>query len=163
MIARGHHGVIVSQPEATHTAEDAAKALGVDVGAITKSLVFLLDGEQVLGRHLEVELGAGESRWLHDVVAALVPDRETGGGLLVGRLVTRELVLGVLKLVGVRLSTQQAAKYVPIAGQALSAALTYGALKYVCEQHIQQCIAVSRQLQLPAPDATPRPARTARH
>lgn len=74
-----------------------------------------------------------------------------GGGLLVGKLVTRELVLTVLRVVGVRLTTQQAAKYLPIAGQAVSAALTYGALKFVCEQHIQQCIAVRRQLQLPAP------------
>jgi uncharacterized protein (DUF697 family) len=77
----------------------------------------------------------------------------TGGGLLVGKLITRELVLKVLKVVGVRLSTQQAAKFVPIAGQALSAALTYGALRYVCEQHIQQCMAVRRQLLLPAPSA----------
>lgn len=74
-----------------------------------------------------------------------------GGGLLVGRVVTQELVLRVLKLVGVRLSTQQLAKYVPLAGQAVSAALTYSALKYVCEQHIRQCMAVARQLQLPAP------------
>jgi uncharacterized protein (DUF697 family) len=77
-----------------------------------------------------------------------------GGGLLVGKVVTRELVLRVLKAVGVRLTTQQAAKYVPIAGQAVSAVLTYGALKYVCEQHIRQCIAVRRQLLLPAPAAT---------
>ena len=76
-----------------------------------------------------------------------------GSGLLVGKLVTRELVLNVLKMVGVRLTTQQVAKYVPIAGQAVSAALTYGALKYVCEQHIQQCIAVRRHLLLPAPTA----------
>lgn len=74
-----------------------------------------------------------------------------GGGLLAGKLITRELVLKALKVVGVRLTTQQAAKYLPIAGQAVSAALTYGALKYVCEQHIQQCIAVRRQLLLPAP------------
>lgn len=73
------------------------------------------------------------------------------GGLLVGRVITRELVLQLLKLVGVRLSTQQAAKYVPLAGQAVSAALTYSALRYVCEQHIRQCMAVARQLQLPAP------------
>lgn len=92
-------------------------------------------------------------------IERLAPDRKlvvykalsTGGGLLVGRLITRELVLKVLKVVGVRLTTQQAAKFVPIAGQALSAALTYGALRYVCEQHIQQCIAVRRQLLLPAP------------
>jgi hypothetical protein len=74
-----------------------------------------------------------------------------GGSLLVGRLVTKELVLTMVRLVGVRLTTQQAAKFVPLAGQAVSAALTFGALKYVCEQHIQQCMAVSRQLQLIEP------------
>ena len=37
-----------------------------------------------------------------------------GSGLLVGKLVTRELVLNVLKMVGVRLTTQQVAKYVPV-------------------------------------------------
>ena len=74
-----------------------------------------------------------------------------GSGLLIGKLVTRELVLKALRVVGVRLTAQQAVKYLPIAGQAVSAALTYGALRYVCEQHILQCIAVRRQLLLPAP------------
>lgn len=73
------------------------------------------------------------------------------GGLVVGKLVTRDLVLRLLKLVGVRLTTQQAAKFVPLAGQAVSAALTYSALRYVCEQHIRQCAEVARQLALPAP------------
>lgn len=94
-------------------------------------------------------------------VERLAPDRRlvvykaisAGGSLLVGRLVTRELVMQVLKLVGVRLTTQQAAKYVPIAGQAVSAMLTFSALKYVCEQHIRQCMAIARQLALPAPAA----------
>jgi uncharacterized protein (DUF697 family) len=77
-----------------------------------------------------------------------------GGGMLIGRLMTKELVIQALKVVGVRLTTQQAAKYVPIAGQAVSAMLTYGALKYVCEQHIQQCLSVATQLlALPAPRA----------
>jgi uncharacterized protein (DUF697 family) len=92
-------------------------------------------------------------------VARLAPDRRlvvfkaitTGGGLLVGRLVTRELVLSMLRMVGLRLSAQQAVKFVPIAGQGLSAVLTYGALKYVCEQHIRQCMAICEQLRLPAP------------
>ena len=74
-----------------------------------------------------------------------------GGGMLIGKIVTRDLVLTMLRLVGVRLTTQQAAKFVPIAGQAVSAALTYSALRYVCEQHIRQCLEVSRQLALPAP------------
>jgi uncharacterized protein (DUF697 family) len=94
-------------------------------------------------------------------VERLAPDRQlvvykaisAGGGMLVGRLVTRELIVKLLKLVGVRLTAQQAAKYVPIAGQAVSALLTFSSLKFVCEQHIQQCVAVSRQLMLPPPAA----------
>ena len=96
-------------------------------------------------------------------IERLAPDRRivvykaisVGGGMLVGKLVTRDLVVMLVKLVGVRLTTQQAAKFVPIAGQALSAALTYSALRYVCEQHIRQCIEVTRQLALPAPDEAP--------
>jgi hypothetical protein len=68
-------------------------------------------------------------------------------------MVTRDLVMRALRLVGVRLTTQQAAKFVPVAGQMVSAALTYSALRYVCEQHIRQCIAISRQLMLPASTA----------
>jgi len=92
-------------------------------------------------------------------VERLAPDRQlvvfkaitAGGTMLVGRIVTRELVMSMLRMVGVRLSAQQAAKYVPIAGQGLSAVLTYGALRYVCEQHIKQCMDICEQLRLPAP------------
>jgi len=92
-------------------------------------------------------------------IERLAPDRQVvvykaisaGGGMLIGKLVTRELVVRALRLVGVRLTTQQAAKFVPIAGQAVSAALTYSSLRYVCELHIQQCVAISRELMLPAP------------
>ena len=76
------------------------------------------------------------------------------GGLVAGKLVTKEMVLLLLKSVGVRLTTQQASKYLPVAGQAVSAALTYSALKFVCNQHIAQCEAVARQLMLPAPGQT---------
>jgi uncharacterized protein (DUF697 family) len=92
-------------------------------------------------------------------VERLAPDRQVvvyktvsaGGSVLIGKLVTRDLVMRALRLVGVRLTTQQAAKYVPVAGSAVSAALTYSALRFVCEQHIRQCIEVSRKLMLPFP------------
>lgn len=114
-----------------------------DVGVLAK---LLPDINQAFGLAPEqIERLAPERRLV--VYKAI----SAGGGLVVGKLVTRELVLKLLKHVGVRLTTQQAAKYLPIAGQAVSAVLTYGALKFVCEQHIQQCIAVRRQLLLPAP------------
>jgi uncharacterized protein (DUF697 family) len=96
-------------------------------------------------------------------IERLAPDRRlvvykaitAGGSMLMGRVLTKELIVTMLKLVGVRLTTQQAAKFVPIAGQAVSALLTWGALRYVCEQHIRQCRDVVRLLALPAPAEDP--------
>ncbi|MBU6257391.1 MAG: hypothetical protein KGL18_02615 [Burkholderiales bacterium] len=92
-------------------------------------------------------------------IERLAPDRRVvvyraisaGGGVLVGKVVTHRLVLRLMRLVGVRLTAQQAAKFVPVAGQAVSALLTYTALRYVCEQHIRECLGVAQRLQLPAP------------
>ncbi|HEV8312909.1 MAG TPA: hypothetical protein VGQ23_07565 [Burkholderiaceae bacterium] len=94
-------------------------------------------------------------------VERLAPERRivvykalsAAGGIVVGRVITRDVVLMLLKKMGVRLSTQQVAKYVPVAGQAVSAVLTFSALKYVCEQHIRQCMDIARQVQVPAAEA----------
>lgn len=77
------------------------------------------------------------------------------GSVLIGKLITQELVLRAARTVGVRLTTKQLAKYVPIAGQAVSAAIGYATLRYLGEQHMRDCIRVVQeaQLQLPAPAA----------
>lgn len=97
-------------------------------------------------------------------IERLSPDRRVivyktvraAGGLVIGRVVTQQVVMGLLKVVGIRLTAQQAAKYVPIAGQALSAVLAFSALKAVCELHIRQCVAICEQLDLPASEAAER-------
>lgn len=77
------------------------------------------------------------------------------GSVLIGKFITRDLVLKLTKTVGLRMTTRQASKYVPLAGQALSATLGYATLRYLGEQHIRDCLQVAQatQLQLPAPDA----------
>ena len=77
----------------------------------------------------------------------------TVGALLVGRLITRDLLMSLAKHAGVRLTTKQATKYVPMAGQMVSAALGYAALRALGEQHIKDCVKVARSVQmvLPAP------------
>ena len=84
------------------------------------------------------------------------------GSVLIGKLITRDLVLRLTGAVGLRMTTRQAAKYVPLAGQALSATLGYATLRYLGEQHIRDCIKVAQaaQIQLPAPSHTLK--RTAR-
>jgi hypothetical protein len=75
------------------------------------------------------------------------------GGALLGKLITKSLIISLLKTVGIRLTAAQAAKYVPLAGQAASAALNYAALRWLGEQHIKDCLRVVQEakLALPAP------------
>jgi hypothetical protein len=75
------------------------------------------------------------------------------GSVLVGKFVTRDLVIRMAQALGKRLTVQQAAKYVPLAGQAVSAVMGYTALRYLGEEHIKDCVRVAQaaQLQLAAP------------
>jgi uncharacterized protein (DUF697 family) len=77
----------------------------------------------------------------------------TVGALLVGRLVTRDLLIALAKHAGIRLSAKQATKYVPLVGQTVSAVLGYAALRALGEQHIKDCVKVAQAAQhlLPAP------------
>ncbi len=67
------------------------------------------------------------------------------GASLVGRLVTRELVIKLLMKLGVRVTTKGIVKFVPLLGQALSASISFGAMKMLGNQHIDDCYAVARR------------------
>lgn len=90
------------------------------------------------------------------------------GALLVGRLVTRELLLTLARHAGVKLTAQQAAKYVPIVGQAVSATLSYAALRALGELHIKDCVKVAQSVRhllpspISSPKAPPEPKRSSR-
>jgi len=79
------------------------------------------------------------------------------GALLVGKLVTRELLIALARHAGIKLTAKQVAKYVPLAGQVVSAALGYAALRALGEHHIKDCVRVARTAQhlLPAPPPAP--------
>lgn len=68
------------------------------------------------------------------------------GSALIGRIVTRELVITLLKTIGVRLTAKQAAKYVPFAGQAVAASLSFAALKSLGDRHVEDCVRVAQTL-----------------
>ena len=72
------------------------------------------------------------------------------GSTLIGKIMTTELVFVALKKAGMKVTVKQVTKYVPIAGQALSAAISFAALRYVCYQHIKDCVRVVETLQTPA-------------
>jgi hypothetical protein len=87
------------------------------------------------------------------------------GSVLIGKFVTRDLVLRMAQALGKRLTVQQAARYVPIAGQAVSAVMGYTALRMLGEEHIKDCVRVALEAQITLPGAArarrkalPRPA-----
>lgn len=77
------------------------------------------------------------------------------GSLVIGKFITRDLVIRASAAVGRRMTVKRAARYVPLAGQAISAAIGYAAIRYLGEQHIRDCVEVCRQanLKLPAPSS----------
>jgi hypothetical protein len=72
-----------------------------------------------------------------------------GGSTLIGKIMTTQLVFAALKKAGMKVTVKQVTKYVPIAGQALSVAISFAALKYVCHQHIKDCVRVVEALRTP--------------
>ena len=65
------------------------------------------------------------------------------GGVLIGKLISKDVIMRSAKAVGVRLTAQQASKYVPLAGQAIAAALGYATLRYLGAQHLRDCVRVA--------------------
>ena len=68
------------------------------------------------------------------------------GGMMVGRLVTRDLLLRMFKKVGVRLASKTAAKLVPVAGSVVSAAIGFAVFKKLGYQHVEACVKVAEKL-----------------
>ena len=75
----------------------------------------------------------------------------TVGSVLIGKLISRDLVIAAATKIGLRLTTKQLAKYVPFAGQIVAATVGYAAIRYLGEEHMKDCIRVAQQAQLDVP------------
>jgi uncharacterized protein (DUF697 family) len=68
------------------------------------------------------------------------------GGTLVGKLVTKELVLKLLQKSGARLAAKSATKIVPLAGQIASAAIGFALFRQMGYQHVEACARVAQEV-----------------
>lgn len=109
--------------------------LAVDVGVLMKMLQeinaeFGLTPEQI-------ELLAPKRRLsAYKAIAAV-------GSSVVGRAITREALSLIVKSVARRLAANTAVKYIPLAGQAVAATISFAAIKYIGDAHIDDCVAVA--------------------
>lgn len=125
---------------------------GVDWAVDAALLTRLVPEINALFGLAPTQLDAMEARQRERVQKAVT----VVGSVLIGKIVTRGMVLRLLTTVGVRMTGKQAAKYVPLAGQAIAAAAGYTALRFLGEQHLQDCVRVSLAAQhlLAPPDPT---------
>ena len=81
------------------------------------------------------------------------------GGTLAARLTTPVLVARIVRIVGLRLTTMEAARLVPIAGQLIAAGIGYWSINTVAMRHIAHCERLMSELQAPGAGnrACPRP------
>lgn len=70
------------------------------------------------------------------------------GGLMVGRVVTREMVAQLLTRSGLKMMTKHAAKIVPIAGQIAAVSIGFVTFRTIANQHIDACAAVAAKMML---------------
>jgi len=68
------------------------------------------------------------------------------GGMMVGKFVTRQLLLQVLKRSGLKLFAKSATRFVPIAGQLASAAIGFTVFRKLGYEHVEACTRVAQEL-----------------
>ncbi len=68
------------------------------------------------------------------------------GGAMVGKFVTRELLMRVFKKVGARMATKSVTKFVPFAGQIASAAIGFAMFRKLGYEHVEACTKVANEL-----------------
>jgi uncharacterized protein (DUF697 family) len=64
------------------------------------------------------------------------------GSQLIGKVITKDLVASLLKKIGSSIATKQVTKFIPFVGQAVSAGISFGAILYLGNAHIDECCIV---------------------
>jgi hypothetical protein len=95
----------------------------------------------------------------HDQVASMEPRKAEQvlvvatslGNSAIGRAVTKRIVTAILRRVGIRLVGAQAAKFVPILGQAAAASISFGAMKLTGNRHVDDCYETAKRTLIAQP------------
>lgn len=84
------------------------------------------------------------------------------GSQLIGRAITQQTVMKVMKTLGVRMTTKTLTRWVPIVGQAAAASISFGAMKMIGNAHIEDCYKVARKVLEENPAGLPLPEMNGR-
>jgi uncharacterized protein (DUF697 family) len=68
------------------------------------------------------------------------------GKAVVVKYVTKQLILTLLKRIGIRVTAKQVSKFIPFIGPAISSAISFAGMKYMGKTHIKECVALATDL-----------------
>ena len=68
------------------------------------------------------------------------------GSEIIGKFVTKQMIVQLFKRIGIRVTVKSVAKYIPILGQALAATISFGAMKIVGNSHVDDCYEVAKKM-----------------
>lgn len=115
---------------------------GFDVGAdvaIMKQMIETINEKFALSPNSLQQLDPKIKQRIFVIASSL-------GSSLIGRYMTKELLVLAFKRVGVRMASKQAAKFVPFLGSAIAAGISYGAMRMLGNAHIEDCYQVLKSM-----------------
>ncbi|MBS5838178.1 MAG: hypothetical protein KID05_03210 [Pseudomonas sp.] len=111
--------------------------IGTDVALLVEMLPAINSKFGLTPQHIE-QLDTRSKRLI--VVAA------SGiGSEIIGKFVSRTLVMSLLRKMGVKVATKSITRFIPLVGQAVAATISFGVMKMVGNDHIEDCYQVCRQ------------------
>ncbi|MDN4071462.1 hypothetical protein [Fictibacillus terranigra] len=70
----------------------------------------------------------------------------SAGSQFAGKVVTKRMISLLLKKAGKRIAVKQVTKFVPLVGQAVAAGISFAAMKYLGNSHIEECYQVCKKM-----------------
>lgn len=133
---------MVKKRAAVSAAAAAVPLPGIDVATDVSLLIELIPAITarfgLSNEHIE-RLPPEQQALIYGMVKKL-------GNMMIGRVLTQELLLMLLRKVGVRVGLKQVARWVPLLGQAAAAGLSYSAMVYLGHAHVEHCYQIARRL-----------------
>ena len=68
------------------------------------------------------------------------------GNNIIGRAITKRVVIAILRRMGVRVAAGSVARYVPFIGSAVAGTISFGAMKLAGNAHIDDCYATAKRM-----------------
>lgn len=66
------------------------------------------------------------------------------GKTMVGKVITREVIIWIIQKTGKRIVLKQALKYIPLLGQAATVAISISTMRYIGNSHVSDCYRLVR-------------------